>query len=161
MVKYIRLKFKTDKSPEIIIYSKGRFKEFSITQKNSLNSTIKNELVSNNNKILEAIEVLTISIDHYLFSYNKYDGFTYGVFLSIIDSIINELENLDNAILSEISIGVFHLKSFDLQQVIKYLNRFFIHNYIKIVTDMNQNKGVNYSYAFSKINIKLNSHEIK
>lgn len=161
MVKYIRLKFKTDKSPEIIIYSKGRFKEFSVTQKNSLNSTIKNELVSNNNKVLEAIEILTISMDDYLFSYSKYDGFTYGVFLSIIDSIINELKNLDNALLSEISIGVYHLKPIDLQQIIKSLNSFFIHNYIKIVTDMNQSKGVNYSCSFSKINIKLNSHEIK
>lgn len=161
MVKCIRLKLKTSKYPEIIIFSKGRFKEYSLTYKNSLNLISKRETLSSNDKILEAIEVLTISMDDYLFSNNEYDGFTYGVFLGIIDSIINELENLDDAILSEITIGIYHLKSFDLQQIKKYLTSFFIGKYISTITDMNDDKGVNYAYAFSKINIKFNLHEIK
>ena len=118
MVQYIKLKFKTVKSPEIIIYSRGRFKEFNLTYKSCLNSPSKSELASSNSMISEAIEVLTISIEDYLFSYNEYDGFTYGVFLSIIDSIIKELKILDNAILSEISIGIHHTNSYDSHKLI-------------------------------------------
>jgi hypothetical protein len=160
MVKYIRLKFKTVKSPEIIIYSKGRFKGFSISYKNSLNSLSKRELVSCNNKILETIEVLTISMDDYLFGFNEYDGFTYGVFLNMIDSMTKELENLDDAILSEIGIGIFHTKSYDSFQIKNSLSSFF-NGEISVLTNMNEDRGVNNVYAFSKIHIKLNTYELK
>jgi hypothetical protein len=161
MGKDIRLIFKTVKSPELIIYSKGRFKEFSLIYKNSLNSLSESELVSSNSRVLEAIEVLTISMDNYLFSYNKYDGFTYVLFLSIIDSMIEELKNLDNAIMSKIITRIYHDESFDLQKIKNHLRSFFNGKFISVVTEMNDDKCVNYDYTFLKIHIKLNTYELK
>ena len=161
MRKDIRLIFNTVNSPKIIIYSKGRFKGLSLSYKNSLNSFCKSELVCGNKKILDANEVLKISMDDYLLSYNEYDGFTHEVFLSIIDSMMDELKNLDNAILSEISIGIYHDESFDLKKIKNLLSSFFNGKYISVVTDMNDDKGVNYVYTFSKIHIKLNTYELK